>query len=132
MGRISVRVKGIIKKEEKYLVLKRWYDDRIPDPFMWEFIDGEVNFGEKPDAAVVRNIFECLNVEGSIDKISYTWSNVVGDTQIIGIAYLCSITENEEFNLSEAFGGYEWIEKADFESYIENQYVLKDILSASL
>jgi hypothetical protein len=51
---------------------------------------------------------------------------------MIGIAYLCSINENEEFNLTEAFGGYEWIEKSDFESYIENQYVLNDILSASL
>ena len=41
-----VRVKGIIKKGDTYLLLKRWVDDRIPDPFVWEFIDAEVPHGE--------------------------------------------------------------------------------------
>ena len=41
MRNTIVYVKGIIKKENKYLVLKKWMDDRIPDPFVWEFIDGE-------------------------------------------------------------------------------------------
>ena len=48
MQRIFLRVKGIIKKEDRYLVLKRWMDDRIPDPFVWEFVDGEVAFSGDP------------------------------------------------------------------------------------
>ena len=42
MKNTYVRVKGIIKKGDTYLLLKRWVDDRIPDPFVWEFIDAEV------------------------------------------------------------------------------------------
>ena len=41
MGNIYLRVKGIIKKDDKYLLVKRWVDDRIPDPFLWEFVRSE-------------------------------------------------------------------------------------------
>ena len=39
MENIYLRVKGIIKQDDKYLLIKRWVDDRIPDPFLWEFVD---------------------------------------------------------------------------------------------
>ena len=32
MENIYLRVKGIIKQDDKYLLIKRWVDDRIPDP----------------------------------------------------------------------------------------------------
>ena len=64
-----VRVKGIVKKDQKYLVLKRWMDDRIPDPFVWEFIDGVINKGESPDDAVLRITSESIGVEAQIDHI---------------------------------------------------------------
>ena len=63
MGDIYLRVKGIIKKDGKYLLIKRWVDDRIPDPFVWEFVDMEVNFGEAPDEAMLRAMEEILSVE---------------------------------------------------------------------
>ena len=67
-----LRVKGIIKKDDRYLLIKRWVDDRIPDPFVWEFIDAEVNHGEAPDDTVKRAIRELLSIEGNIEKIEYT------------------------------------------------------------
>ncbi len=131
MGKTVVKVKGIVKKENEYLVLKHWYDDRIPEPYMWEFVDGNVEFGEKPDDAVCRLIAEYLGVEGCINRIAYTWSQVVGDTHILGIAYVCS-AEDSEFMLTEDFGGYEWIKREEFEDYIENQYVLNDVKGVEL
>ena len=125
MGKTVIKVKGIVKKDEKYLVLKHWYDDRIPEPYMWEFIDGGIEFGERPEDAVSRLIGEYLGVEGTVEKIAYTWSQVIGDTQIVGISYLCSV-EDGEFMLAEEFGGYEWITRGEFKDYIENQYVLND------
>lgn len=129
MGITYVRVKGIIKREDKYLLIKRWVDDRIPDPFVWEFIDTEVNHGEAPDDAVLRAIHEQLSIDGKIEKIEYTWSNIIADTHCIGIAYMCSIYEEDEHNivLSEDFGEYEWVTRDQFESYIENQFVLQDL-----
>ncbi len=57
MENIYLRVKGIIKQDDKYLLIKRWVDDRIPDPFLWEFVDAEVNYGEAPDE---KNRTHCL------------------------------------------------------------------------
>lgn len=127
MSNVFLRVKGIVKKDDKYLVIKRWMDDRIPDPFVWEFIDGVVNFGEAPDEAMNRLMQETLGVDGSIRRIIYTWSSMLGDTQCVGIAYLCEVDADAEFNLPEEFGGYEWIEREQFDCYIENMYVLKDL-----
>lgn len=129
MENIYLRVKGIIKKGDKYLLIKRWVDDRIPDPFVWEFIDAEVNFGEAPDDAVLRAVRDLLSVEGKIERIIYTWSNMIGDSQCVGIAYLCNIDAEEEDNiiLSEDYGEWEWVERDKFQYYIENRFVLDDL-----
>lgn len=129
MENTFVRVKGIIKKGDKYLLIKRWVDDRIPEPFVWEFIDAEVAHGEAPDDTVRRAIRELLAVDGTIDKIEYTWSNLLGEIHCVGIAYLCSIKEADEANivLTEDYGEWAWVSRDEFPSYIENQYVLQDL-----
>lgn len=129
MKNTYLRVKGIIKKGDKYLIIKRWVDDHIPEPFVWEFIDAEVNHGEAPDDTVLRAINEQLSVEGKIERIVYTWSNMLGDTQCVGIAYVCSIKEEDESNivLSEDFGEWMWVTREEIPYYIENQYVLNDL-----
>lgn len=133
MSDIYLKVKGIIKKNDRYLVLKRWMDDRIPDPFVWEFIDGQAEHGEAPDEAMLRNIREQLGVEGNIEKIEYTWSTMLGDTQCVGIAYLCSTeAEDDCYEISEEYGGFEWITREEFPLYIENSFVLNDLKKAGL
>ena len=133
MNDMFLRVKGIVKKNDKYLVIKRWVDDRIPDPFVWEFFDGEVMHGEAPDMAVLRVIRDVIGVEGSIEKIVYTWSQMLGDTQCVGIAYLCNVdADDDSFVLPEEFGDWEWITRDQFDYYIENSYVLKDLENVEL
>lgn len=133
MADVYLKVKGIIKKGDKYLVLKKWVDDRIPDPFLWEFVDGQVEHGEAPDDAVLRHIRELLGVEGTINKIEYTWSQMLGDTQCVGITYLCTVeAEDDSFELSEEYGGFEWITREEFPYYIENRYVLEDLKKVEL
>ena len=129
-----VRVKGIIKKDDKYLLIKRWVDDRIPVPFIWEFIDAEVVHGEAPDDTVRRAIRELLSIDGKIDEIEYTWSSLLGDTHCVGIAYLCSIKEEDEANiiLTEDYGEWAWVSRDEFPDYIENQYVLQDLKGKEL
>lgn len=127
MENIYLRVKGIIKQDDKYLLIKRWVDDRIPDPFLWEFVDAEVNYGETPDEAVIRAIEEILSVEGRIERIVYTWSNMIGDSQCVGIAYICSLEDDSSIILGEEYGEWEWVERDQFPEYIENKYVLNDL-----
>ena len=40
MNRFGIKLKGIVKKEDKFLILQKWYDDRITEPYQWEFVDG--------------------------------------------------------------------------------------------
>ena len=129
MKNTYVRVKGIIRKGNEYLVIKRWVDDHIPNPFVWEFIDAEVQHGEAPDNTVLRGIEELLSITGKIEKIEYTWSNLLGDTHCVGIAYLCSIEEEDEENivLPEEYGEWKWISREEFPDYIDNVYVLSDL-----
>ncbi len=127
MENIYLRVKGIIKQDDKYLLIKRWVDNRIPDPFLWEFVDAEVNYGEAPDEAVIRAIEEILSVEGRIERIVYTWSNMIGDSQCVGIAYICSLEDDSSIILGEEYGEWEWVERDQFPEYIENKYVLNDL-----
>ena len=56
MNAYRILVKGIVKKDDRYLIVEKWYDDNIMDPYQWEFLDGEAEFGESPDVAVVRMI----------------------------------------------------------------------------
>lgn len=134
MNDLFLKVKGIVRKEDgTYLVIKRWMDDRIPDPFAWEFFDGDVQHGESPDMAVLRAIRDTIGVEGNIEQVLYTWSHMIEDTQCVGIAYLCSVdSEDTAFVLPEEFGGWEWIAKENFEHYIDNPYVLQDLKRAKL
>ena len=104
-------------------------DDRSPVPFIWEFIDAEVAHGEAPDDTVRRAIRELLSIDGKIDEIEYTWSSLLGDTHCVGIAYLCSIKEEDEANiiLTEDYGEWAWVSRDELPNYIENQYVLQDL-----
>lgn len=133
MADIYVRVRGIVKKDDKYLLIKHWVDDRIPDPYLWEFVEGEVNFGEAPKDAVLRWMDELLGVSGSIEKVLYTWSKVTGDSQCIGIAFLCSL-EGDESNitLAEEYGEWQWVTREEFGEFISNQYVLDDLIGVEL
>lgn len=133
MAEIYVRVRGIVKKDDKYLLIKHWVDDRIPDPYLWEFVEGEVSFGEAPKDAVLRWMDELLGVSGSIEKVLYTWSKVTGDSQCIGIAFLCSMDgDDSAITLAEEYGEWKWVTREEFEEFISNQYVLDDLIGVEL
>lgn len=126
MEKYKILVKGIVQHEDKYLVVKRWYDDRIDDPYQWEFLNGTIMFGESPDRAVIRNVEEKTGIDAYISQILYTWSFMMGDVCSIGISYLC-MTEQEEVVLSEDLLEYKWITRDEISQYITNQHVLDDI-----
>ena len=130
MDKYRILVKGVVQCEDKYLVVRKWYDDRISEPYQWEFIDGEIDFGEEPDKAVLRIIFEQTGQSVTMDRILYTWSFMTGDVFNIGISYLCRIPFDEVI-LSEDLVDYRWIMKEEMENYL-NSKVLEDIEEADL
>jgi 8-oxo-dGTP pyrophosphatase MutT (NUDIX family) len=128
-----ILVKGIVKREDKYLIVEKWYDDNIMDPYQWEFLGGEAEFGESPDVAVVRLIQEETGLTAEVDKILYTWTFMVGSVCSLGLTYLC-YTEMEEdaVQLSEDLHGSRWVTAEEFEEFITNQRMLEDLERAEL
>lgn len=126
MDRYAIMVKGIVRYQDRYLLVERWYDDRIENPYQWEFVDGEIDFGEEPDKAVVRLIREQTGIETMIDRIAYTWSYMVGDVHHIGISYEC-MALGDEVILSEELHDYRFVAKEEFRDYITNPKLLADL-----
>ena len=130
MDKYKILVKGIVQYEDKYLVVRRWYDDRVSEPFQWEFLEGALEFGEEPDKAALRTIFEQTGLSATIEKILYTWSFLTGDVFNIGISYLCMVSF-DNIILSEDLVDSRWIMKQEMEGYIDSK-VLEDIEKAEL
>lgn len=131
MKNCSVLVKGIVRSEDKYLILAKWYDDCIMDPYQWQFVDGAVEFGESPDAAVLRLIEEQTGLTAEIDRILYTWSITIEDTHKVGIAYVC-ISDTDPVILSEELSEARWVTREELKDFIDNPKVLEDIERAEL
>lgn len=131
MEKYKIMVKGVIKYEDKYLIVKRWYDDRILDPYQWEFIDGRIEFGEAPEKAVIRHIKENVGIDAVMNRILYTWSYMVGDVFNIGICYECYGIDSDII-LSEDLHEHKWVTLEEMSQYIENTKLLEDIKKAEL
>ena len=125
MEQYRILVKGIVRCDDKYLIVRKWYDDRIAEPYQWEFVDGVVEFMEEPDRAVLRLINEQAGITATIDQILYTWTFVTGDVFNIGICYL-GITPIDSVILSEELDQYQWISKEEMADYIDGK-ILSDL-----
>ena len=133
MGKYRILVKGIVHKDNKYLVVEKWYDDNIANPYQWEFVDGEAEFGESPDSAVVRIIQEQTGLNVVVDRILYTWTFMIGNECNLGLAYQClTEQEYEDVILSEELRDAKWLEVDEFDSYIHNQRILDDLENAEV
>lgn len=126
MESCKIMVKGIVQYNDRYLLVEKWYDDRIADPYQWEFIDGKLEYGEDPEKGVFRIVEEQTELQVEVSKPLYTWSYMVGETWNIGIAYHCIATEDEVI-LSEELNNHKWVTRDEFERYITNKRVLQDV-----
>ncbi len=131
MEKYRILVKGIVKSGDKFLVVQKWFDDNIAEPYRWEFIDGEAEFGESPDEAVIRIIHEQTGITAFVDRILYTWTFMLGSECSLGLAYLC-LADEDYVILSEELNDAKWIEGMDFEKYIHNKHMLEDLEKAEL
>ena len=133
MNAYRILVKGIVKRDDKYLIIEKWYDDNIMDPYQWEFLDGEAEFGESPDVAVIRMIQEQTGLTAEVDRILYTWTFMVGSVCSLGLTYLCyTDMEEDDVQLSEDLHDCRWVSADELGEFISNQRMLEDIEKAEL
>ncbi len=89
---------------EKFLIAKRRKNDRI-EAGKWEFPGGKVEFGEHPEACLIREIKEELNLDvevtGFLDIASHVYP-VHPPLHVILVCYLCRLTGGELKHLAVA------------------------------
>ncbi len=119
-------VKGIVKHGDEYLLVKKWYDDRIEEPYQWEFVDGYADIGESPDDVVVQLVSDKTYLLVQNKRILYTWSYQVGSTGYVGLAYLCEV-DSDIVILSEELQDFKWVKFEEFPDYITNHDILRDV-----
>lgn len=131
MDKYRILVKGIVQYNEKYLVVEKWYDDRIFDPYQWEFLDGVMEFSETPEKAVLRVVEEKTGLTVQVDKPLYTWGFTAGEICSVGIAFECS-AQTQEVVLAEDLNNSKWVTKEELAEVITNKAVRNDIERAGL
>ncbi len=131
MARYGVKIKGIIKCENRFLIVKKWYDDRIEDPYQWEFIDADLEDGETAESQCLSTVKSTTSVDVDSISISYTWTYKLGDNNFLGIAMLCT-TKDELVIMSEDLYDYKWVMADELPEYVKNKSVLSDLSKAGI
>lgn len=126
MSKLSVKVKGIVEYHGKYLLIQKWYDDNIVNPYKWEFIDCEIEPCKEPDDVVIDSIEMGMGLCVVESKPVYTWTYTVGDVFHIGIAYCCKV-ENDMVIMSSDYSNFAWVTPEEFSDYIEDTALLGDL-----
>ena len=68
-------VAAIIRKGNRILIAQRKKDSKL-EPDRWEFPGGKIEFGEHPEAALVREIMEELGIKIKVRKLHTVLSHV--------------------------------------------------------
>lgn len=131
MAKHRIIVKCVVNYNSDYLLLKKWYDDRIEEPYQWEFPEGEVEVNESPEHAAERIVAEASGLSATAVRPLYTWQYMLGDESNIGICYLLCAPEVSVI-LSEEYTESNWVCRLDFADYIQNKRLLEDIEKANL
>ena len=81
-----IRVIGIVKSGEKFLLLKRTIGRSEEQP-TWELPTGKIRFGEQPEEALARAFYEYLGIEVSKIKLLdvITFINISDSSQLANL-----------------------------------------------
>ncbi len=118
----KIIVSGIIKnKNQEVLLAQRPLHKKIA-PGIYHIPGGHVEFGETPEQAIVREIFEEFGLNVAPIKVVRTFSYIVDNIHTVGINFslnvnsdICNIKFNQQDTQSIA-----WVNKNDVGTYLKN------------
>jgi 8-oxo-dGTP diphosphatase len=106
---------AIIRHQGKILIAKRKLDAKF-EPNRWEFPGGKVEFTEHPEACVVREIKEELNIDIQIEKFFALNSHVYQEElHVVLLAYLCTFKGGDLKVIDAAEA--KWVEAKTLKDY---------------
>jgi 8-oxo-dGTP diphosphatase len=103
---------GLIRKNNQFLVTRRSIvNDYMP--LKWDIPGGFVESGESVEDGLKREITEETNIEVSIDKIIYVYTNLsqLPKKQVFQAVYLCEYVAGEICINPEEHDQFAWISK---------------------
>lgn len=111
-NKIVIAVKGIIVNDNKVLIIQRSSNDEIGAD-TWEFVGGKMDFGERLEEALRREITEEVALDVSVDKLLYATTFKTDEhRQVVILTYLC-VTSNAVPTLSFEHKNYLWANKEE-------------------
>ena len=126
MDRYLLTVKGIIRRGEKILIVKRSKsDDHLPE--IWETVGGGVEGESTPQESLRREILEevGLDVEVGEPFHVFTFRKDTGEFKV-GITFLCDASE-EDVVLSHEHSEHCWIRPEEFNTFESIQSLYDEI-----
>ncbi|HBP01116.1 MAG: NUDIX hydrolase [Candidatus Moranbacteria bacterium GW2011_GWE1_49_15] len=126
--RFLVAAKAIVRKGEKFLILQRSETDSY-EAGGADFPGGKIEFGEKIEEGLLREVMEESNLEVDIVRPVRTWSFMKNEnTQLVGITFLVDY-KSGEVKLSWEHSAFKWLSfdeilNGDFPEWIKKDFRL--------
>ncbi len=114
----KICVCGIIKKENKFLIIKRISDDTSESGF-WEFPSGKVEFGESINEGLLRELLEEVGIDFSkIEKRLIGTSEYIIEKKnqkryTVQLNYLIEVKKELKIKISGEHTEFAWVNKED-------------------
>lgn len=107
-----IRTVGIIKQGDNFLFLKRAQGRAIEEP-TWELLTNKIQFGEQPEEAMLRALFEFLGVHATKvtlkDVITFIAPEGASQLSNLYIVYEIILGENERLAPMERYSAYKYV-----------------------
>lgn len=107
-----IRTVGIIKQGDNFLFLKRAQGRAIEEP-TWELLTNKIQFGEQPEEAMLRALFEFLGVHATKvtlkDVITFIAPEGASQLSNLYIVYEITLGENERLAPMERYSAYKYV-----------------------
>ena len=111
-----IRVVGIVNRGEEFLLLKR-SRGRFEELPSWELPTGKIRFGEQPEEAMGRMIYEYLNVQVDSVKLKdvITFTGLIGASQQANLYIVFDVKLRPEVKLvaGERYSAYKFVKNTE-------------------
>jgi 8-oxo-dGTP diphosphatase len=114
-GPLGVAVKGIIRQEGKYLLIRRAANSSF-DPCLWDLPGGKLEYGEELAETLMREVKEETDLTITVGRPFATWHFFKGEVFVTGITFLCEF-QGGELALSFEHSDFKWIEPDEYSRY---------------
>ena len=125
-GQFGVAVKAVVRKGDVFLVLTRSETDTYK-PCEFDLPGGKINYGEKLEDALRREVKEESNLEIEILKPLHAWSVLQSERHLVGVTYLADYVSGE-VQLSFEHSAYTWKTLEEIMDGNFPQWIKKDVL----